>query len=454
MPRHPKGAAGHTGRTESGSTRDVKVDRIGPVTIYKRGSVYYLYYRENRRSERRRVDGNLAVARATAAKVAAALGEKRPSPLGFQRTTPRQLVDGYLDYVANIQSLAWRTQDRYRAALERLLDFCKAADLVAIDSFDDQTVEDFVRWLRGQTRTRNGAGTGKRDVYKVGGVKFILSSCRTAFNWGGRRRMLPHAENPFSRFPIDKLRDPTSEDEGQRVFTPAQERAFLVACSEWQRGIFLTLATYGMRVGELTHLLIENVDLNAGTIQICSKPELSWRVKTARRRQLPLTTDMRTLFERLIGDRKAGFIFLNEQYFAGGAKLAARFETAQAFHRQLERVAADHLESNPDASEREKRRAVERYCRKQGQIPVKRVRSEFCKLTRQIGCPEFTRAHDLRHLFPSRAQEAGVNPLLVQELLGHATLDMTKRYTHLGMNTKREAVEKLGSGTTSPTGDV
>jgi integrase len=85
---------------------------------------------------------------------------------------------------------------------------------------------------------------------------------------------------------------------------------------------------------------------------------------------------------------------------------------------------------------------------------VKRVQSEFCKLTRQIGCPEFTRAHDLRHLFTSRAQEAGVNPLLVQELLGHATLDMTKRYTHLGMNTKREAVEKLGSGTTSPTGDV
>src|SRR5262245_6293196 len=124
MPRPQKGSAGHTGRTASGSTRDVKIDRIGPATIYKRGSVYYLYYRENRKSERRRVDGNLAVARATAAKVAAALGEKRPSPLGFRRTTPRQLINGYLDYVANVQKLAWRSQDRYRAALERFLDFC------------------------------------------------------------------------------------------------------------------------------------------------------------------------------------------------------------------------------------------------------------------------------------------------------------------------------------------
>lgn len=42
--------------------------------------------------------------------------------------------------------------------------------------------EDFVRWLRSQTRTRNGATKGKRAVYAVGGVKFILSTCRTAFN--------------------------------------------------------------------------------------------------------------------------------------------------------------------------------------------------------------------------------------------------------------------------------
>ena len=70
------------------------MDRVGPVTIYKRGETYYLYYRENRKSERRRVDGNLAVARATAAKVAAALGESRPSPLGFDRTTPTTLIQG------------------------------------------------------------------------------------------------------------------------------------------------------------------------------------------------------------------------------------------------------------------------------------------------------------------------------------------------------------------------
>jgi integrase len=78
-----------------------------------------------------------------------------------------------------------------------------------------------------------------------------------------------------------------------------------------------------------------------------------------------------------------------------------------------------------------------------GQIPEKRVRCEFMGLTEKIGCPEFTRVHDLRHLFTSRAQAAGINPILVQEMLGHTTLEMTRRYTHLGMDSKREALGKL-----------
>ena len=62
---------------------NVKVERIGPITIYKRGHRYYLYFREGGISQRRRIDGNLAVARATAHKVADALAERRRSPISF-----------------------------------------------------------------------------------------------------------------------------------------------------------------------------------------------------------------------------------------------------------------------------------------------------------------------------------------------------------------------------------
>ena len=255
------------------------------MTIYKRGLAYYLYYREAGVSHRQKVEGNLAVARATASKVASAMSDGRPSPIGHKRTSPQELVTGYLAYITDVRSLALRTQDRYRAALDRFLGFCQDAGIATVDAIDVGAVEDFVKWLRGQTRVRNGASKGKREAYKTGGIKFILSTCRTAMNWAGRRRMLPpFAENPFMAFPIDGLRDRDSRDGERIIFAPAQETAFFGACSEWQRGIFITLATYGLRVGELTHLLVEDVDLAGGSFRIRSKPELFWNVKTGRSR--------------------------------------------------------------------------------------------------------------------------------------------------------------------------
>lgn len=398
-------------------------------------------------TRRTKVDGNLSVARATSARVAVALAERRPAPAGHDRTTPKAMIAGYLDAIANIRNLAPWTRDRYRSALDRSLGFCDDDAIGSIDAFDERTVEEFVRWLRGQTRTRNGAAEGKRAAYKTGGIRFILSTCRAAFNWASRRRMLsPHAANPFKSFPIDKLRD---RDEGSgraHVLTPAQEKSFFDACDDWQRGIFVVLAAYGLRVGELTHLLVEDVDFEAGAIEVRSKPDLRWSVKTGRARTLPLVPVTRDLLRGLIGDRRSGFVFLNEEFATGRAKPSRSFSSPGAFSAHIRSVAADLVAARGDASEEDTRRAVTAFCRTMGQIPDKRIRGEFMKVTTAVGCPEFTRAHDLRHLFSTRAQEAGVNPLFVQELLGHTTLEMIRRYTHLGLDAKREALEKLGGG--------
>jgi integrase len=357
------------------------------------------------------------------------------------------MVRGFLDYVSNVQKLALRTQDRYRAALDRFLEFCRAGRITAVDAVGQTTVEDFVRWLRGLTRTRNGAVKGKRSAYKLGGVKFILSTCRTAFNWASRRRMLPpFSENPFRSFPIDKLRDRTEGDDDVRVFSRAQEQAFFDACSDWQRALFVSLATFGLRVGELTHLLVEDVDLDAGVIEIRSKPELYWTVKTGRRRKLPFPREAKSLLVRLIGVRRSGFVFLNEDYFNHRLHPAFEFASPRAFKEHLLKIASETMASNPEATEGELRQTVASFCRSMGQIPEKRIRLELMKITKAIGCPEFTRAHDLRHLFASRAQEAGINPLLVQNLLGHTTLAMTRRYTHFGQESMREALGKLRVG--------
>ncbi len=51
--------------------------------------------------------------------------------------------------------------------------------------------------------------------------------------------------------------------------------------------------------------------------------------------------------------------------------------------------------------------------------------------------------HDLRHTFASHLVMAGVPLLTVAELLGHKSIDMTKRYSHLSPNHKAAAVRVL-----------
>ncbi len=59
--------------------------------------------------------------------------------------------------------------------------------------------------------------------------------------------------------------------------------------------------------------------------------------------------------------------------------------------------------------------------------------------------------HCLRHTFASRLVMAGVDIRTVQELLGHKTITMTVRYSHLAPKHTLAAVEKLDAPTVSPT---
>ena len=61
---------------------------------------------------------------------------------------------------------------------------------------------------------------------------------------------------------------------------------------------------------------------------------------------------------------------------------------------------------------------------------------------RRAGIVDFT-WHDLRHSFASRLTMGGVNIRTVQELLGHKSLRMTERYTHLSPAHKLDAVQRL-----------
>ena len=59
--------------------------------------------------------------------------------------------------------------------------------------------------------------------------------------------------------------------------------------------------------------------------------------------------------------------------------------------------------------------------------------------------------HILRHTFASRLVMAGVDLRTVQELIGHKTITMTLRYSHLSPTHQREAVQRLTKEPTATT---
>jgi integrase len=56
--------------------------------------------------------------------------------------------------------------------------------------------------------------------------------------------------------------------------------------------------------------------------------------------------------------------------------------------------------------------------------------------------PRF-RIYDLRHTYGTRAIEAGLNPLTLAKLMGHADLKTTQRYVHLSKQHLAEAQKRM-----------
>ena len=66
----------------------------------------------------------------------------------------------------------------------------------------------------------------------------------------------------------------------------------------------------------------------------------------------------------------------------------------------------------------------------------------FEEVVKEAGITDF-RYHDIRHTFASRLVMAGVHLLTVKELLGHRSIVMTERYSHLAAHHRHAAVEKI-----------
>jgi integrase len=87
-----------------------------------------------------------------------------------------------------------------------------------------------------------------------------------------------------------------------------------------------------------------------------------------------------------------------------------------------------------------------RVCRSDGSpLDPTAVSKRFVRLVADSGLPRI-RLHDLRHTHATLALQAGVNPKIVSERLGHATVAFTLDvYSHALQHLQQEAADRVAA---------
>ncbi len=85
------------------------------------------------------------------------------------------------------------------------------------------------------------------------------------------------------------------------------------------------------------------------------------------------------------------------------------------------------------------------FCSDRTGKPILNPKTAFLGAVRRSGIGH-CRFHDLRHTFATRLVSRGADLVTVQQLLGHASIEMTLRYSHPGATERRKAVALLSDG--------
>jgi integrase len=407
--------------------------RVGRVSYYLHHGAWHVYYRDGRQQVRCRVADNEQDAARISAQINAQLAAATPTLLAFEPVGVAELRRRFLDDHEQVRRSSLATVARYRAATKHLEDY--AATLPASAMAHQLSPRAFVAYLRGLLVAPNGHPNSRRRALRDKGIRYILECCRAMYASAARMRHLPpYATNPFADLGIDRMR--VEDAKPVVVFDAAAELAFLRAADDWAFPLHLTLAKTGLRPGELAHLLIEDLDLEGGWLRVRGKPELGWRVKTGRDRDVPLADELIAALRRAIGARAAGPVFLKPS-FAGDTRprvTSGRSGMAALVRRRLD----DAATTGGGVPSRIVAAGVARgVWRDAGAVDPDRIRSSFARIASSIGRPDATCPKSWRHGFATLMQDANVDPLIRQVVLGHQPTDpcsgalgMTSVYTH------------------------
>lgn len=233
-------------------------------------------------------------------------------------------------------------------------------------------------------------------------ANIALKILRIAFQDALREGII--MQNVAAIVPTIKRRDGTANK--RRPFTLPELRRVLKAANDEWRGLVIAALYTGQRLGDLSRLTWQNIDLTNGHLSFATG-------KTGRRIALPLAEPFARWLETQAGDNPEAPLFPH----------AHECMTTQGRAAQLSREFADLLASVGLAEKRDHKRSKE----------GRSARHDLSALC----------FHALRHTATSLLKNAGVSDVVARDIIGHESVAMSKVYTHIDDAAKRDAIRKL-----------
>jgi integrase len=428
----------------STSAKKLPSFRVGKVKAYQRNKVWYLCYYENGLRRRPKVGTDRDSTKQMAAQINAQLETGAPALLSFENISITDLRERWLQNHEQVLRSSVQTIRRYRAATEHLLNFVNKVKTVRHASQLRVThAEEFTAYLRALKVSPNGHANSEKRALLDKGIKFILETCRALFTYAAKRRHLsPYTNNPFSELGLGKI--PIETHRSKALLTAEQELEFLSACGDWQFPIFVTLMLTGMRPGELTHLMLSDLDFGAETLMIRNRPQFGWQVKTRNERVIPVAPELKEILRRTIGSRTGGTLLMRPRFSSNIPPPLATLSENALLAELHDRKGHRESELSRPLTRAEQMTVCRTLWRDCGAVEPDRIRMEFMRVTEKLGFKQFTEPKILRHMFATSLQDANVDPLIRNELMGHSpegihgALGMTAVYTHTRPETRRE----------------
>jgi integrase/recombinase XerC len=297
-------------------------------------------------------------------------------PLHLGVISLARAIQGFSAYVADERRYSPRTVEAYRRDLERFGAFWEnefanvPAAKTALSKVDTLAVRSYLAHLH-------------RDRLANRSLARHLSTLRSFFRWACREGHLE--KNPARgllspRVPKTLPRAMTLGDT-ERLLSADEEETFV---PERERALFELLYATGLRVSEAAGLDLSDLDFSSRLLRVTGKGN--------RERIVPF------------GE-------------AAAEALRAYFPSRDALRRRAEREGARGEPLFVNA--------------RGGRLTPRSMARLLKRRLRAAGLPEEISPHALRHTFATHLLQAGADLRAIQELLGHASLSTTQKYTHL-----------------------